>query len=56
MEENKEAKISAIEEDVELDKSEKENREYKPRSLSNFPETKFYLPTLRQGYTRVIPI
>lgn len=24
--------------------------------LSNFPETKFYLPTLRDGYTRVIPI
>lgn len=24
--------------------------------LAHFPETKFYLPTLRDGYTRVIPI
>lgn len=24
--------------------------------LARFPETKFYLPTLRDGYTRVIPI
>lgn len=24
--------------------------------MSRFPETKFYLPTLRDGYTRVIPI
>lgn len=24
--------------------------------FSKFPETKFYLPTLREGYTRVIPI
>lgn len=24
--------------------------------MTNFPETKFYLPTLREGYTRAIPI
>lgn len=24
--------------------------------MTNFPETKFYLPTLREGYTRMIPI
>ena len=28
----------------------------KERMMSNLPQTKFYLPTLREGYTRVIPI
>ncbi len=31
-------------------------RKYKNNLASNFPETKFYLPNLREGYTRVIPI
>lgn len=56
IEDNKEALVSANEEDKEVDNAMKENREYRPRTLSNFPETKFYLPTLRSGYTRVIPI
>jgi len=29
---------------------------FKDASLSKFPETKFYLPTLREWYTRFIPI
>lgn len=29
---------------------------WKQNSLLNFPELKFYLPTLREGYTRCIPI
>lgn len=29
---------------------------YRPNMMSNFPEVKFYLPTLRKGYTRFIPI
>ena len=53
---NVEAKKSEVEETKEVEVAEKENREYKPRTISNFPETKFYLPTLREGYTRVIPI
>lgn len=32
------------------------NKEYKARSFGNFPETKFYLPSLREWYTRIIPI
>ena len=28
----------------------------KERLMSNLPQTKFYLPTLREGYTRMIPI
>lgn len=28
----------------------------KERMMSNLPQTKFYLPTLREGYTRLIPI
>ncbi len=28
----------------------------KERMMSHLPQTKFYLPTLREGYTRVIPI
>ena len=31
-------------------------REYRWKFISTFPETKFYLPTLRQWYTRFIPI
>ncbi len=53
---NVEAKKSEIIESKELATAEKTNREYIPRTISNFPETKFYLPTLRDGYTRVIPI
>ena len=30
--------------------------EIKWKFISTFPETKFYLPTLRDGYTRYIPI
>jgi hypothetical protein len=32
------------------------NGEVRGRFISKFPETKFYLPTLRDGYTRYIPI
>jgi ribonuclease J len=53
---NEEAKKSEIIEKKEVEVAEVENREYRPRTISNFPETKFYLPTLREGYTRVIPI
>ncbi len=53
---NEEAKKSEVSENKELVIAEKSNREYMPRTISNFPETKFYLPTLREGYTRVIPI
>jgi hypothetical protein len=30
--------------------------EVRGRFVSTFPETKFYLPALREGYTRFIPI
>ena len=30
--------------------------EVKGKFISTFPETKFYLPSLREGYTRFIPI
>ncbi len=30
--------------------------EYREKYISKFPETKFYLPTLREGYTRYMPI
>lgn len=29
---------------------------FKNNILANFPQTKFYMPTLRDGYTRFIPI
>ncbi|MFA5917285.1 MAG: ribonuclease J [Candidatus Gracilibacteria bacterium] len=50
------AEKSEVSKNKELVTAEKSNREYMPRTISNFPETKFYLPTLRDGYTRVIPI
>ncbi|MGB2110441.1 MAG: hypothetical protein ACPHY8_00435 [Patescibacteria group bacterium] len=28
----------------------------KGKFVSDFPETKFYLPSLREGYTRFIPV
>ena len=36
----------------------KNNRqvEYREKFISKFPETKFYLPSLREGYTRYMPI
>jgi hypothetical protein len=30
--------------------------EVRGKFVSDFPETKFYLPSLREGYTRFIPI
>ncbi|MBF0914062.1 ribonuclease J, partial [Candidatus Gracilibacteria bacterium] len=33
-----------------------EDEEIKGKFISKFPDTKFYLPTLREGYTRYIPI
>ena len=30
--------------------------EYREKFISKFPETKFFLPTLREGYTRYMPI
>lgn len=30
--------------------------EYREKFISKFPETKFYLPSLREGYTRYMPI
>lgn len=36
--------------------SKRDNNEVKWKFPSKFPETKFYLPSLRQGYTRFIPI
>jgi len=56
IENNKEAVISEKEEKKEYVAFEKEWKDYKFKTISNFPETKFYLPTLREGYTRVIPI
>lgn len=53
---NPEAKKSSNDEEKDFEESEKESKEYKPKTISNFPETKFYLPTLREWYTRVIPI
>lgn len=38
------------------DNSDKEFASLRHSLMSNFPETKFYLPTLREGYTRMIPI
>jgi predicted RNase H-like nuclease (RuvC/YqgF family) len=29
---------------------------YREKFISKFPDTKFYLPTLRDGYTRYMPI
>lgn len=47
--------------DLDRKSNEDENRDREFSSLkhslmTNFPETKFYLPTLRDGYTRAIPI
>ena len=36
--------------------SNDENYNFQKNILANFPQTKFYMPTLRDGYTRVIPI
>lgn len=33
-----------------------DNYNFKNNILANFPQTKFYMPTLRDGYTRFIPI
>lgn len=52
----KEVRKSEFSSEKDTDISDKDFREYKPRSMLNFPETRFYLPTLRSGYTRVIPI
>jgi hypothetical protein len=32
------------------------NGEVRGKFVSDFPETKFYLPSLRDGYTRFIPV
>lgn len=37
-------------------KNFEESDEIRWKFISRFPETKFYLPTLREGYTRYIPI
>lgn len=37
-------------------KKKTNNQPIKGKFVSDFPETKFYLPALRQGYTRFIPI
>jgi len=36
--------------------SNDDNYNFQKNILANFPQTKFYMPTLRDGYTRVIPI
>jgi len=50
---------------VSVNRQNKPRQEYKPKHESNeirgkfiskFPETKFYLPSLREGYTRFIPV
>lgn len=50
---------------VSVNRQNKQKQEYKPKPESNeirgkfiskFPETKFYLPSLREGYTRFIPV
>jgi hypothetical protein len=33
-----------------------DNYNFQKNILANFPQTKFYMPTLRDGYTRFIPI
>ena len=38
------------------DKTEENFENISLRQTLNFPEVKFYLPTLRQGYTRFIPV
>lgn len=49
--------------DIEINDSKGERRwgnddnyNFKNNILANFPQTKFYMPTLRDGYTRFIPI
>lgn len=37
-------------------KKKSNNQPVKGKFVSDFPETKFYLPALREGYTRFIPI
>ncbi|MDD2907849.1 MAG: ribonuclease J [Candidatus Gracilibacteria bacterium] len=37
-------------------KPKQESNEIRGKFISKFPETKFYLPSLREGYTRFIPI
>ncbi len=51
-------KIDPIKKEQEKTKKEKINLnvEVKWKFTSNFPETKFYLPSLREWYTRFIPI
>lgn len=43
-------------EDKKSDKKDQNTGEIRWKFISKFPETKFYLPTLRQGYTRYMPI
>lgn len=38
------------------EKNSSNTEEIRWKFISKFPETKFYLPTLREGYTRYIPI
>jgi ribonuclease J len=49
-----------IDNDLPLEKKwtsgNEENYNFKQNILANFPQTKFYMPTLRDGYTRFIPI
>ncbi|MDD3145538.1 MAG: ribonuclease J, partial [Candidatus Gracilibacteria bacterium] len=37
-------------------KPKPESNEIRGKFISKFPETKFYLPSLREGYTRFIPV
>jgi hypothetical protein len=41
---------------IEVNKKTDNNIVYREKFISKFPDTKFYLPTLRDGYTRYMPI
>ncbi len=55
---NKNSSITISKKDFNQDDEEKKykSRFTREKFISKFPETKFYLPSLRQGYTRYIPI
>lgn len=45
-----------IDQNVTKNSSNDNKKEFRWKFISSFPETKFYLPTLREWYTRFIPI
>jgi hypothetical protein len=49
-------KIEKNKRKIEVNKKNNNDIVYREKFISKFPDTKFYLPTLREGYTRYMPI